>query len=165
MKESPNDIDALQALLDASYESGGGYLKTIQQASLRLSAQEVVDHFDGACICDLATVDRGGSPYVAPIDVLFIQGKAWFSSSADSLRFKNLRVNPRVSLARTVGSKISILIHGMANIVEVSSGDHGFLHDLCIECYGKDYDSWGLWGYPWAWIEPKRMFASRLPGG
>jgi uncharacterized pyridoxamine 5'-phosphate oxidase family protein len=165
MKETDTHIESLQALLDSSYTSGGAYLKTIQQESLRLTAREVVHHFDGACICDLATVDSKSSPFVAPVDVLFIRGKAWFSSAAQSQRFSNIRRNPRVSLARTVGSKISILIHGVANVVDVTIGDHQFLHEVCIECYGDNYDSWGLWGHPWAWIEPTRMFASRLPGG
>ena len=165
MQETEDDIKALQALLDTSYASSGDYLRTIQQESLRLTAQDVVDHFNGACVCDLGTVDRAGSPYVAPVDVLFIKGKAWFSSSSNSFRFRNIQYNPRVSLARTAGSEISILIHGTANVVAVTYGDHQFLHDLCVECYGEAYDSWGLWGYPWAWIEPRRMFASRLPIG
>lgn len=138
---------------------------SVRQESLRLTAREVVDHFDGACICDLATVNSKGQPFVAPVDMLFIKGRAWFSSSSNSLRFSNIQRNPRVSLARTVGSEISILIHGAANVIDVTVGDHQFLHDLCIECYGDTYDSWGLWGYPWAWIEPTRMFASRLPSG
>ena len=165
MNETQEEIRQLQDLLDMSYANAGDHLKKIQLESLRLGAVEVVAQLSGACICDLATVDRIGAPYVAPVDVLFVKGKAWFSSAPNSLRFKNIQADPRVSLARTVGSEISVLIHGNANLIDTSAGNYEFLHRICIETYGDTYDSWGLWGNPWAWIEPKRMFASRLPSG
>ena len=163
MLETQADVESLAQLLDTSYAAAGAHLKAIQTAPLRLTAADVLAHFSGATICDVATVDAAGQPFVAPVDVLFIKGKAWFSSAEGSLRFINIRRNPRVSLARTVGSEISILIHGIAHVFDVRVEDSRFLHELCVECYGPDYDNWGLWGYPWAWIEPRRMFASRLP--
>ncbi|MFP6816307.1 MAG: pyridoxamine 5'-phosphate oxidase family protein [Pseudomonadales bacterium] len=163
MKETQRDIQQLQELLDASYSNAGSHLKSIQLEPLRLSAAEVVEHLDGACICDLATVGIDAAPYVARVDILFIKGKAWFCSGSASRRFRNIRPNPRVSLARTLGAELSIVIHGVAREVDTSIGDHEFLHDLCVEVYGDSYDSWDIWGGPWAWIEPSSMFASKLP--
>ncbi|MDA0339071.1 MAG: hypothetical protein O2910_04420, partial [Proteobacteria bacterium] len=77
-----------------------------------------------------------------------------------------IRQNPQVSAAYTKGESLSVLVHGTAHEVDTATGDHDYVRDYCREVYGASYDEWGYWGrYPFAWIEPRRMYASRMPGG
>jgi nitroimidazol reductase NimA-like FMN-containing flavoprotein (pyridoxamine 5'-phosphate oxidase superfamily) len=165
MYESAADLLRLQQLLDRSHAEAGPHLQSIHTESRRLNADQLADLFRGVCVLNLATVNSRSEPFVAPIDGLFLKGIFWFGSSRRSLRFAHLRHNPAVSAAFTQGEEISVLVHGCAHEVDTSRGEHEDLHDYCREIYGADYDNWGFWGKePFAWIEPARMFAARMPG-
>ena len=166
MHETAEDIAALQRLLDESYASAGEHLKSIHYADNRLSAEDVCARLKGVCVLDLATVSPSGAPFVAPVDGLFLRGKFWFGSAATSQRFRHIRANSRVSAAHTIGEKLSFLVHGTAHEANAVSGEFDYVRDYCLEVYGPGYAEWGLWGKePYAWIEPAKMFATKLPGG
>lgn len=161
MHETEQQLSALQSMLDISYESAGEHLKSTLPASHRLDAGEVCRLLKGVCISDLATVNSKNQPFAAPVDGVFLQGQFWFGSAHHSLRFKHIRRNAAVSVAITRGQDYSILIHGEANEVDTSSGKFEHLHDYFIEVYGDKYDDMGYWGSaPFAWIEPRKMFAT-----
>lgn len=164
MHETREEIDALQRVLDGSYEQAGEHYRSIHTSARRLTAIEVCGLLKGVCVFDLATVNSLGHPIVAPIDGLFLHATLWFGSSQRSLRFKHIRQNPWVSAAFTKGEELSILVHGKAHEIDTNLQEFQPLHDYCVETYGPTYDSWGFWGNePFAWIEPTRIFASR-PG-
>lgn len=166
MHETADDIAALQRLLDDSYASAGHHLKSIHLAEKRLSAEEVCERLKGVCVLDLATVSATCAPFVAPVDGLFLRGKFWFGSAASSQRFRHIRTNPRVSAAHTLGEELSFLVHGTAHEADAASGEFDYVRDYCLEVYGPTYAEWGLWGKePYAWIEPSKMFATKLPTG
>ncbi len=165
MHESVADIEALQFLLDTSFTSAGSHLRSIHEEKQRLSAQEVCTELSGVCILHLATVSASGMPIVAPVDGLFLKGKFWFCSAATSVRFGHIRQNNRVSAAYTRGETLSVLVHGVAHEVDTEGGGHDDVRQYCLEVYGPSYSEWGYWGrYPFAWIEPRRMFAGYMPG-
>ena len=127
-----------------------------------MSAEDVRDCLTHVCVLDLATVNSGSRPFVAPVDGLFLRGKFWFGSSQSSLRFRHLRRNCWVSAAHTRGEEISILVHGKAVEVDIASGEFEGLHDYCREVY-DGFDSWGTWGeQPYAYVEAEKMFAIRI---
>lgn len=162
--ETAEDLAALQGLLDESFLAGGDHLKSIHYETNRLTAKETTDQLAGVCILDLATVTPAGAPQVAPVDGLFLRGKFWFSSSPNSVRFRNIRNDPRVSAAHTIGEQFSFLVHGTAREIDPSSNSYAFLRDYCREVYGTSYEEWGNWGdMPFASIESTKMFATRLP--
>lgn len=163
MHETKTELEALQSLLYASYDVAGPHIRTIHTPDRRMTAEEVSEILTGVCVLDLATVGVQGRPIVSPVDGLFLGGVFWFGSADDSLRFRHLRRNPNVSAAHTRGETLSILVHGVAHEIDTATGDYERLHDYCREIYGSGFDGWGYWGHaPYAWIEPRRMFAMRM---
>ena len=164
MYETDADLAELQSVLDASYASAGDHLKSIQGPDLRLSAQELVVEMTGVVILDLATVNAASAPFVSPVDGWFLRGKFWFSTADNAQKIRHIRNNRNVSAAYTRGEELSILVHGFAHEVDTAKGGFEFVRDYCLEIYGPSYTDWGFFGKaPFVWIEPKKLFASRLP--
>ena len=162
MYETEKEISELQSLLDHSYQNAGEHLLSIHTPAWRMSAVDVCECLTKVCVLNLATVNSGSRPYVAPVDGLFLNGKFWFGSSNSSFRFRHIRQNPWVSAAHTRGEEISIVIHGKAVEVDVASGEFEALHDYCREIY-DGFDSWGTFGdQPYAYIEAEKMYAIRI---
>ncbi len=165
MQETPEDLEALQQLLDTSYAEAGPHLRSVHGDGTRLTAEEFCKELDGISILNLATVSRTHAPYVAPVDGVLFKGQFWFATAPDSLRIKHIRNNPQISAAYTRGEKLSVIIHGQAREVDTSRGGLSDLHDCFRTVYGPDYDNWGYWGnFPFVWIEPRRLYASWMPG-
>ena len=166
MHETQSDLTALQSLIDETYRKAGGHLRTIHTEERRLSAAQVCELLKGVCVLNLATVSRDGAPVVAPVDGLFLRGKFWFGSAPDSLRFRHIRNEPRVSAAFTVGESVSMVVHGVAHEIDTSTGRYDEFYDYCKETYGEQFTSWDYWGkYPYAWIEADRFYAIRIDEG
>lgn len=163
MRETASDLDNLARLLESSYETAGSHLLSVHEPHWRMTAQDVCDELTGVCVLNLATVSAGGAPVVAPVDGLFYRGHFWFSSSHESVRFRHIRRDNRISAAYTIGEKVSMTVHGIARETDVGSGDYDDLHAYCVEVYGPTYDDWGNWGdAPFARIEPTRFYAIRI---
>ena len=120
MHETSQEIEALQVLLDRSYESAGEHLLSIHNPKWRMSAREICSHLVKVCVLDLATVNASGNSRVAPVDGLFLGGRFWFGSSHKSQRFRHIRGNPNISAAYTKGEEVSILIHGIAHEIDTT---------------------------------------------
>src|SRR5712692_10261417 len=116
MHETAEDLDWLQALLDRSYATAGGHLKSITTPERRVPATDLGAILPGVQILDLATVTADGKPRVAPVDGLFYRARVYFSSSKTSRRYRHLRARPDVSVAHTRGEELSIVVHGKANL-------------------------------------------------
>ncbi len=168
MRETPEDLDRLQSLLDESYASAGSHLREIITPERRLDAAEVVGALDGMCLLALATVTSKGRPLVAPVDGIFCRGSFWFGSSDSSLRFAHIRARPQVSATYLPREALSVTVHGDA--YEVGPEEAGFadLQACCIDIYGEDWKNWAG-SSPYARIDATKMFtfqldADELPG-
>ncbi len=157
MHETPEDLTALQLLLDASHAAAGAHLRSIFHEERRIPAAELPALLPGVQVLNLATVTAAGEPRVAPVDGLFYRGSFWFGSAHDSARFRHLRRNPAVSAAHTRGEELAVIVHGTAHETDVT--DHPF-REYCLEVYGP---SWEQWGAPAAYarIEARKMFTFR----
>src|ERR1700685_147145 len=91
MHEQPEDLEALQALLDRSYARAGGHLLSIHEPERRLDALGVCERLTGMCLLSLATVTSDCRPIVGPVDGIFYRGAFYFGSAPDSLRFPHTR--------------------------------------------------------------------------
>ena len=91
MQETPDDLAALQRLLDASYAAAGEHLLRIHTPERRLGAEQVSERLQGMVLLALATSTSDGRPIVGPVDSIFFRGAFVFGSSPDSLRFRHIQ--------------------------------------------------------------------------
>jgi hypothetical protein len=164
--ETPEDVAALQALLDRSYATAGEHLLRIHTPERRAGAEEIVERLTGMCLLSLATVTSDGRPIVGPVDGIFYRGAFHFGSAPDSVRFRHIRARPHVSATHLPGEELGITVHGRAAAVDVSSG--GFretLLEVYVPRYGPDWEKFLDSGPVYARIDAERMFAFSMPSG
>jgi hypothetical protein len=164
MHETPEDLAALQALIDRSYASAGPHLRNIHAPERRLTAEQVADRLTGMRLLTLATVTADGRPITGPVDGVFFRGAFHFGSSPESVRFRHIAKRPQVSATHLPGEDLAVTVHGGAEIVDVSDGPfRQTLLDIYLPRYG---DEWlrVLDGGVFARIEAERMFTFAWDG-
>ena len=120
MHETPEDLAALQALLDRSYDGAGAHLLRIHTPERRLTAEQVAERLPGMRLLALATVTADGRPIVGPVDGIFLRGAFHFGSAPDSVRFRHIRARPHVSATHLPGEELAVTVHGRAVPVDVT---------------------------------------------
>jgi F420H(2)-dependent biliverdin reductase len=83
----------------------------------------------------LATVRPAGTPHLVPIWFVWVSGKIYLCSAADSVKVRNLIQNPHVSIALEDGSQ-PIVIEGLAKTIGTAPGP-------VIEAFKQKYD-WNI---------------------
>lgn len=163
MHETPDQVSALQRLLDESYDNAGEHLRSIITPEQRLTAEQVVEELKGMCLLALATVNAAREPMVAPVDGHFFHGRFWFGSAENSVRFKHIRARPQVSATHTRGEKLVVIVHGRAVEIDTTGGKHEDFRQHLLDIYGKHWEEWDHWGKaPYAYIEARRMYAAKF---
>jgi uncharacterized pyridoxamine 5'-phosphate oxidase family protein len=163
MYETQDDLNGLQALLDASYARAGSHLRSIWDEQSRLDARALSAELAGVQVLDLATVTPRGEPRVAPVDGLFFRGRFWFGSAEHSQRFRNIRANPAVSGAVTRGLEtFLVLVHGRAVETDPRGGEAEGFAAYPRELYDFDWDAAHPTA-PYARIDASTLLAFRRP--
>lgn len=162
MHETPQDIAALQELLERSYETAGSHLLSVHTEERRLAAEQVVARLTGMRLLALATVTADGRPIVGPVDGIFYRGAFHFGSSPESIRVRHIRVRPRVSATHLPGEELAVTVHGRAVAVAVQ-GDGGTglrraLLEVYVPRYGAEWEEFLDSGPVYFRIEAERMF-------
>jgi uncharacterized pyridoxamine 5'-phosphate oxidase family protein len=167
MHETPEEVAALQALLDRSFDSAGEHYRRITSDERRISAAQVCDQLQGMCLLVLATVTQDGRPLNGPVDGIFYRGKFYFGSAPDSVRFRHIFERPRVSATHLPGEELAVTVHGRAVPIDVADVDEsGFrqtLLDIYVPRYGPDWENFLDSGVQYARIDPERMFTFHMP--
>lgn len=165
MRESREDLDALQSLLDRSYAVAGPHLLSIHTPDRRLSARQVSERLTGMCLLALATVTSDHRPIVGPVDGIFFRGAFHFGSSTDSLRFGHLGQRPQVSATHLPGEELAVTVHGRAVPASTEPGSEfrTVLLDVYTPRYGFEWEEFLDSGPVYARIEAERMYAFALP--
>jgi Pyridoxamine 5'-phosphate oxidase len=144
MHETPEDIAALQLLLDRSYDAAGPHLRTITTPERRVGAEALVRRLAGMRLLVLATTTADGRPIAGPVDGIFFRGAFHFGSSSASVRIRHIRRRPHVSATHLPGEEFAVNVHGRATIVDLHSPDGGPLRDALLEVYvpryGEDWE-------------------------
>ena len=167
MHETPEDLAALQDLLDRSYAQAGPHLLRIITPERRLSAEQVAERLTG-CGCWRSRPSRptGGRS----------SGRSTASSSAarsTSARrrtpcaSRHIGARPQVSATHLPGEELAVTVHGRAVPVDVAprrapaSGRRCWRStSLATGRSGREFlDS----GPVYARIDPERMFTFHLP--
>jgi uncharacterized pyridoxamine 5'-phosphate oxidase family protein len=162
--ETPEDLAALQELIDRSYASAGEHLLRIHTPERRLTAEQVAEQLQGMVLLALATSTADGRPVVGPVDGVFYRGAFHFGSAPDSVRFRHIAKRPHVSATHLPGEELAVTVHGRAEPVDISSG--GFrqaLLDIYVPRYGESWATDFLDSGPmYARIDADRMFTFHM---
>jgi nitroimidazol reductase NimA-like FMN-containing flavoprotein (pyridoxamine 5'-phosphate oxidase superfamily) len=168
MHETPEDLAALQDLLDRSMAGAGEHLRRIITAERRLDAQQVAERLTGMRLLALATVTADGRPIVGPVDGIFLRGAFHFGSAPDSVRFRHIRARPHVSATHLPGEELAVTVHGRAALVDVNAPEGAELRrtllDIYVPRYGEEWAEMLESGAVYARIEPERMFTFHMDG-
>jgi hypothetical protein len=164
--ETPEDLAALQHLLDRSYAAAGPHLRSIITRERLLDAEQLARRLDGMRLLALATATADGRPIVGPVDGIFLRGAFHFGSSPDSLRFRHIHTRPHVSATHLPGEEFAVTVHGKAVIVDVKSEDGADLRRTLLEVYvpryGRQWEDFLDSGPIYARIEAERMFTLQI---
>jgi nitroimidazol reductase NimA-like FMN-containing flavoprotein (pyridoxamine 5'-phosphate oxidase superfamily) len=161
--ESPEEIAALQTLLDRSYAAAGPHLLRIHTPERRLSAQQLAERLQGMVLLTLATVTADGRPVAGPVDGVFLHGAFHFGSAPDSTRFTHIRKRPQVSATHLPGEELAVTVHGRATPVDIKAPEGAGLRqallDIYVPRYGEQWESELLdTGPVYARIDADRLF-------
>ena len=168
MHETPEDLAALQQLIDRSYASAGAHLLRIHDPERRLSAEQLAERLTGMRLLTLATVTADGRPIAGPVDGIFYRGSFHFGSAPDSVRFRHIRKRPQVSAVYLPAEELAITVHGRAVLVDVGAPEHkGFRQavlDIYVPRYGPEWEHEFLDSGPmYARIEAEKIFTFHMP--
>lgn len=158
MRETAQDIQRLQALMDRSYARAGAHLTSIHTPEARLSAEDLVARLDGMQVFVVATVTRDGRPRTGPVDSFLYRGQLRFGTSAGAVRARHLARSPAVSATHVRGEELVVTVHGEARQLDVDADFRHFLR----EHYGSEtYDGF-LSGSPYYGVEAEWLFAADM---
>ena len=169
MHETPNDLVALQQLLDRSYERAGEHLRRITTDERRLDAAQVCERLQGMTLLVLATVTSDGRPLNGPVDGVFYRGHFYFGSAPDSVRFRHIAKRPWVSATHLPVEEFAVTVHGRAVPVDVRDpAERGYrqtMLDIYVPRYGAEWEKFLDSGVQHARIDADRMFTFFMPPG
>jgi hypothetical protein len=166
--ETPGDLDALQASLDASYAAAGSHLLAIHTPERRLPAEELAVRLTGMRLLSLATVTADGRPLLGAVDGIFYRGAFHFGSAPESVRFAHIRRRPQVSAMHLPSESMAVTVHGRAVVLEdlhapVHAEFRQTLLDVYTPRYGPEWETFLDSGPLYARIEAERIFAFSAP--
>ncbi len=164
LHESPEDIVALQALIDRSYAAAGPHLLSIHTPARRMSAEDVTLRLTGMCLLVLATTGASGRPVTGPVDGIFYRGSFHFGSSPDSVRFTHIRSRPFVSATHLPSEQLAVAVHGRAVPIDIRAPENAGFRQTLLDIYVPKYgDAWATdfldSGPLYARIDADKMFA------
>src|SRR2546427_13039203 len=144
MRETQEDIERLQALLDSSIERAGAFLRrSFQMPEHSLTAQQLIDCWLDVQTVALATVTSRGEPRIAPIGSLVYRGDIYIPTVATAARTRHVMKRPAVSLTLFRENELAIIVHGYAAIIAPDHADFETLENLL---YAYTYTKAGEWG-------------------
>jgi nitroimidazol reductase NimA-like FMN-containing flavoprotein (pyridoxamine 5'-phosphate oxidase superfamily) len=167
MYETPEEIAALQSVLDRTYAAAGRHLLSIHTPERRLTAEQLVEQLQGMRLLTLATVTADGRPITGPVDGIFVHGAFHFGSAPDSARFRHIAKRPQVSATHLPGEELSVTVHGRATAVDVQAPEgtdvRRALLDIYVPRYGAEWEQFMDSGPLFARIDAERMFTFSMP--
>jgi len=143
MYETPEELAALQRLLDASRGASTAHLKDIISGDHVLDAAALVEALAGMKVLSLATVTARGEPRVSAVDGHLIHGRWTFGTDGRAAKARHLAARPGVSAAHIDGERIGVFTHGTA--VRLTPADPGWDETIAhwAAHYGTDPMTWG----------------------
>ena len=114
MDETPEELDGLQRLLDASVAGANPHLTGIITPDHRLTAHQLVGALTGMKVLVVATVTAKGEPRTSCLDGHFRHGRWLFGTSTAAVKARHLLARPAVSATHADGERLAVFTHGYA---------------------------------------------------
>ena len=153
MKETPEEVAALQALLDRSHAASTDHLRDIISDDRRLNAQDIVALLTGMKVISVATVTAQGHPRISAMDGHFLHGTWTFSTSRTSAKARHLARRPAISIAHVDGEELAVFSHG--RVTELAGAELAAVDEHWTAHYGSSPLSWGdvvMWRLEPSWM-------------
>lgn len=146
MRETPEELTALQALLDASLAGSTSHLRSIIATDRTLTAEQLTTVLTGMRTLALSTVTAKGEPRVSGIDGHFLHGRWYFGTARTAAKARHLAARPAASVAHIRGEELGVFTHGTTEIMNPEGGepDAGWpeLRAYVKDFYGDDAFDW-----------------------
>ena len=136
MRESDDEIAALQRLLDVSVAGGNEHLRDIMTPERLLSAEQLVQVITGMQVLVVATVTADGRPLTSCVDGHFVHGRWVFTTSALATKARHLAARPAVSATHARGDTFGVFAHGRAQRLTPAHPDFAEVDDHLTAFYG-----------------------------
>jgi nitroimidazol reductase NimA-like FMN-containing flavoprotein (pyridoxamine 5'-phosphate oxidase superfamily) len=144
--ESPQELERLQQILDASAAAAGPHLRGIISEERRVDAVSLCSLLQGMRLLVVATVTADGRPLAGPVDGYFLHGSFVFSSGRNSVRMRHLAARPAVTATHLPGEELAVTVHGQAELFDVLDPAHAELKQAMLDFYlpkqGPAFETW-----------------------
>ena len=153
MFETPQELAALQTLLDASHARSTEHLRDIINDGRTLSAAQIAALLTGMKVITAATVTAHGEPRISAMDGHFLHGTWTFSTSRTAAKARHLAARPAVSVAHVDGEQLAVFSHG--HVVELAGDELAAVDEHWAAHYGSSPLSWGdvvMWRLEPTWM-------------
>jgi general stress protein 26 len=141
MFETPDELDALQRLLDSSHAAATEHLRGIIHSDRTLTAAQIAGLLTGMKVISAATVTAQGEPRISAMDGHFLHGTWTFSTGRTSAKAGHLTARPAISIAHVDGEDLAVFSHGRA--VELAGPELETVAEHWTGHYGSSPLSWG----------------------
>lgn len=111
MRETPEELDELQALLDTSLSRSTSHLRSIF-TERTLTAEQLTQVLSGMCTLAVSTVTAKGEPRTSGADGHFLHGTWLFGTAPDAAKARQLAARPVASVAHMRGEDLGVFAHG-----------------------------------------------------
>jgi len=105
---------------------------------MALSKQEIDELLSKEEVCFTATVKKGGSPHIAPIWFLYVDGKIYFETDTTTVKYKNIQRKNAVAIC--FGGKDTLIIEGSVKDYGTEENAPIPFRKLFREKYKEAYD-------------------------
>ncbi|MFI5719848.1 pyridoxamine 5'-phosphate oxidase family protein [Nocardia sp. NPDC051750] len=146
MRETPEELTELQALLDASLARSTTHLRSIIDADRTLTAGQLTAVLTGMRVLALSTVTAHGEPRISAVDGHFLHGRWYFGTARNAAKARHLAARPGASVAHLNGEELGVFTHGTVEEMNPETGEPdaewpellAYFKDL----YGEDAFDW-----------------------
>jgi general stress protein 26 len=145
MRETPEELSELQALLDVSLSRSTAHLRSII-TERALTAEQLTQILAGMCTLALSTVTAKGEPRISGVDGHFLHGRWHFGTARSAAKARHLAARPAASVAHMRGEELGVFTHGTVEILNpVNREPDSDWPDLLVyfqDFYGDDAFGW-----------------------
>ncbi|UBU10176.1 pyridoxamine 5'-phosphate oxidase family protein [Nonomuraea gerenzanensis] len=122
MRETPEELAELQALLDTSLAGSTQHLRSIV-AGATTDAGQLTRILTGMCTLAVSTVTAKGEPRISGADGHFLHGTWCFGTARSAAKARHLAARPAASVAHLRGEDLGVFTHGTVEILNPLDGE------------------------------------------